>query len=1502
MDEDEELSVAHKPTPQIEEEPDNVVEEEPASTEQCEPLPQLDDSQLAVGASTVAEREPEEAIATEEEPPAAGEVETETEAAEGEREAVEPEAEAVEPEAEAVELEAEVAETEEDAAETEGKSIAEEDPPVADTEVETETEMAELEIEAAETEVDVTEGEVDVAETEVDVADTSKSGGGKRKRGRNSRAPARVPSRKKVEEDVCFICFDGGDLVLCDRRGCPKAYHPSCVNRDEAFFRAKGRWNCGWHLCSICEKNAYYMCYTCTFSLCKGCIKDGVILCVRGNKGFCEACMRTVMLIEKNEQGNKEMGQVDFDDRSSWEYLFKDYWMDLKGRLCFSSDELEQAKNPWKGSDVIAGKEESPPELYDANNDVGSDTESSADNLEESKPKRRRAKKPSKLLPQDGVSPSAAVAEGSAVPGSTEWASKELLEFVMHMKNGDKSVLSQFDVQALLLEYIKTNKLRDPRRKSQIICDSRLENLFGKARVGHFEMLKLLESHFLVKEDSQADDLQGSVVDTDASQLDVDGNAEIIIKGGKDRKRKMRKKGDERGPQSNLDDYAAIDMHNINLIYLRRNLMEDLIGNGEKFHDEVVGSFVRIRISGSVQKQDIYRLVQVVSTSKAAEPYKVGKKTTDIMLEILNLNKTEVISIDIISNQEFTEDECKRLRQSIKCGFINRMTVGDVLEKAMALHAVRINDWLETEIVRLSHLRDRASEKGRRKELRECVEKLQLLKTAEERQRRLEEIPEVHADPNMDPNHESEEDEEESNKKQEMFMRPRGTGFGRRGREPVSPGTGSSALNDSWSGTRKNSSRNWELSRNLSNKGFSNRVEDVTAAAEINENSWSQGGDRDALQSNNGETSKKAADSESGQNGQFLLRSESFPGVGLATPVGSHLAGVAQSAPKISETDKIWHYKDPSGKVQGPFSMVQLRKWSNTGYFPVDLRIWRTTEKQDDSILLTDSLAEFFPKEQPMADSFPKSQQLHTPQLSSTESGNHYGTPLQQGREVQGGERPKFDQDHEAGVVHGTGGPLGSSGGENWRSQPEPSSSKVLTTPSSVEIPKFSRDKWSSDYGSRNDSPNLPSPTPAQNTARWTGGQASESKQPHNFSSAQPVGSIIGSNPLPGGNGVQPSSSLLTAESGQSTNSSGRVPMWGSENDSSSLDGPLLPRSENGVPVSSTNALQIRSQSTMPSESPMNSGSGAKNAGPSLPNVAQSVMSQNPLVETRGWGPGSVSKADEMPGGATQTWGTGPSQAVEPNSSVPVPVQQPVYGQWGPPVHNSASSFSTGNPAATFPNPGFPSLPPAPPNLPWGIGVAENPSSAPCVRPDNPNTVWGPMPGNPNMGWGGPAMVSAVPANTNINWGPSQVPVSGSANPGSAPGSTNMNWGAVGQGPPPGNANLAVPGSTNMNWGATGQGLVPGNANPGWVPPTGNPGMWGNNQNPSGDRFTGQRDRGFRGGDSGHGGGRPRNRQSSFGSGGAGGSSRLPPKLQGVCKFYGSGHCKKGSSCDFFHP
>lgn len=285
--------------------------------------------------------------------------------------------------------------------------------------------------------------------------------------------------------------------------------------------------------------------------------------------------------------------QVDFDDKSSWEYLFKVYWLYLKGKLSLTLDELNQAKNPWKitsieptGSHVSASGRRS----------ITADLSSA--NLEANESKRRKTNEQTNGLSNDHT-----------MDGPKEWASKELLDFVAHMKNGDTSVLSQFDVQALLLEYIKRNNLRDPRKSTQIICDLRLMNLFGKPRVGHIEMLKLLERHFSVKEGAQ----KGTLSIT-AKQVDtVCKTANTVVVGNKERRN--NRKGEKRIRRNKLDEYAAIDVHNMNLIYLRRNLMESLIQDIEKFHEKAVGSIVQIRISGSDQKDDMYRLVQVVGNA-----------------------------------------------------------------------------------------------------------------------------------------------------------------------------------------------------------------------------------------------------------------------------------------------------------------------------------------------------------------------------------------------------------------------------------------------------------------------------------------------------------------------------------------------------------------------------------------------------------------------------------------------------------------------------------------------------------------------------------------------------------------------------------------------------------------------------------------------------------------------------------------------------------------------
>ncbi|KAL6847617.1 hypothetical protein ACP4OV_022643 [Aristida adscensionis] len=730
--------------------------------------------------------------------------------------------------------------------------------------------------------------------------------------------PARA-RREEEEEVVCFICFDGGDLVVCDRRGCPKVYHPACIKRDEAFFQSRSKWNCGWHICSSCEKAVHYMCYTCTYSVCKVCIKQGKFFSVRGTKGFCDTCFGTILLIESKDENS---AKVDFDDINSWEYLFKLYWVDLKGKLSLTLEELTSAKSRWNIPSIPARKEkeESSDDLYDVNNDDDAGSDCSSRKRRRVNSSRKKGRKRQKANSDFNIAaknieptvkevdslPTEVPNEGVSLPVVTAWASPELLEFVGHMRDGDRSFISQFDVQTLLLEYIKKNNLRDPQRKSQIVCDTRLHRLFRKARVAHFEMLKLLEMHFLVNETSRVNDNSQVDINLNAAQIDTNCYSDVSAKLSPDKRRRIHRKM-EREPQVNHEAYAAVDMHNISLIYVRRSLMEDLIDDAT-FSDKIHGAFVRIKISGVGQKQDIYRLVKVVGTQKVPENYSIGKKKTNYALEILNLDKKEIITMDTISNHDFTEEECKRLRQSMKCGLISRLKVGDVQEKAKILQSVRVNDWLENEKQKLEHLRDRASETGRRKELRECVEKLQLLDNSEERSRRINEVLEVHIDSHMDPDYVSAEETDDKK------------AVGRSG----------------W--TRSDTSISQRKSK------YPNIMHN-----HMHKNSDASLHSKRLMGSTiHGSGARRNFENFHSTNATDIPKSS------ITYEAGSVSSSVVTMS-SDTEPEKVWHYKDPSGNVQGPFTLLQLSKWIS--HFPRDLRVWLTFESEERSLLLTEVLS-----------------------------------------------------------------------------------------------------------------------------------------------------------------------------------------------------------------------------------------------------------------------------------------------------------------------------------------------------------------------------------------------------------------------------------------------------------------------------------------------------------------------------------------------------------------
>ncbi|XP_068608104.1 histone-lysine N-methyltransferase NSD2 [Brachionichthys hirsutus] len=76
----------------------------------------------------------------------------------------------------------------------------------------------------------------------------------------------RKAAGRKRSEDECFRCRDGGQLVLCNKKACTKAYHLSCLNLTKRPF---GRWDCPWHHCDICGKNSAAFCQLCPNSFCK---------------------------------------------------------------------------------------------------------------------------------------------------------------------------------------------------------------------------------------------------------------------------------------------------------------------------------------------------------------------------------------------------------------------------------------------------------------------------------------------------------------------------------------------------------------------------------------------------------------------------------------------------------------------------------------------------------------------------------------------------------------------------------------------------------------------------------------------------------------------------------------------------------------------------------------------------------------------------------------------------------------------------------------------------------------------------------------------------------------------------------------------------------------------------------------------------------------------------------------------------------------------------------
>ena len=86
-----------------------------------------------------------------------------------------------------------------------------------------------------------------------------------RKRRRRSSKPNPKFSKKDSYDDECFVCHEGGVLLLCDYPECHKVYHIGCVNLKVI---PKSDFHCPRHQCLQCGSLATVHCSQCPSAYC----------------------------------------------------------------------------------------------------------------------------------------------------------------------------------------------------------------------------------------------------------------------------------------------------------------------------------------------------------------------------------------------------------------------------------------------------------------------------------------------------------------------------------------------------------------------------------------------------------------------------------------------------------------------------------------------------------------------------------------------------------------------------------------------------------------------------------------------------------------------------------------------------------------------------------------------------------------------------------------------------------------------------------------------------------------------------------------------------------------------------------------------------------------------------------------------------------------------------------------------------------------------------------
>ncbi|PON48456.1 Zinc finger, PHD-type domain containing protein [Trema orientale] len=462
-------------------------------------------------------------------------------------------------------------------------------------------------------------------------------------------------NKETEAEDWCFECKDGGELLICDYGDCLKVYHPDCVGKDESCLETGERWICGRHSCLMCSKTAKFQCFCCPNAVCAKCISSADFVHVRGENGFCSECLELILLGEQDEAYDADGVRIDFGDRETFEGLFKEYWEIIKQKEGLTMDDIHDANTKLKKNEnqrqgrvskKFGGRQE----------DVDFIIVESDNGEEKPKPlgKSKRSKK------QEFIG----------------WGSKSLIEFLKSIGKDTTKQVSQCEVDSIIKEYIQERNLLHPENKHKVLCDERLYSLFRKKSFGKKKIYFLLEAHFVENLDESE---SNEYIDVDAQDLCNKGE-NIIMACKKQRIVSSDKKNIQ---EEEVDDivklscFASIVPDNVKLVYLRKSLVEELFKQSENFEEKVVGSFIRVKTDPrDYLQKNSHQLLPVTGVKRSS----VGEITLKVSSII------EGLRICMLSDSDFTEEECQDLKEKIERGELEKLTIVELEEKAKSLH------------------------------------------------------------------------------------------------------------------------------------------------------------------------------------------------------------------------------------------------------------------------------------------------------------------------------------------------------------------------------------------------------------------------------------------------------------------------------------------------------------------------------------------------------------------------------------------------------------------------------------------------------------------------------------------------------------------------------------------------------------------------------------------------------------------------------------------------